>query len=100
MNMTHEITPEQITPRFFAALVAWQKKGQRSVDIKIPPLYFDEVGATCTIFCYDSDLMEGEFVTRISKIPTARQLAEKKRLAIEKERAELRQKLEELEGEK
>ena len=98
--MSHEITPEQITPRFLAALVKWQKKGRRSVDIKIPSLWFDEEGAVCTIWCYDSDLMEGSFATRISKIPTAKQLAEKKRLAIEKERAELRQKLAEMEEQK
>ncbi|MBU0945355.1 MAG: hypothetical protein KJ804_12135 [Proteobacteria bacterium] len=100
MNMSHEITPEQITPRFIAALVKWQKKGRRTVDIKIPPLYFDEEGAACTVWCYDSDLMEGEFVTKITEIPTTKQLAESKRLAIEKERAELRQRLAEMEGEK
>ena len=97
MNMSYEITPEQITSRFITALVKWQKKGRRSVDIKIPALYFDEVGAVCTVWCYDGDLMEGDFVTKISEIPTTKQLAEKKRQAIEEERAELRQKLAEME---
>ncbi len=97
MNMSHEITPEQISPRFITALINWQKKGQRSVKIDIPPLYFDEEGAVCTIWCYDGSLLEGRFVTKISEIPTTMQLAEQKRLAIEEERVELRQKLAELE---
>ena len=98
MNMSHEIKPEQITPRFLAVLIRWQKKGNRTVDIKIPPLWIHEDGAVTKIWCYDHDLGEGKFVTRISEIPTTKYLLEKRRENVEKEKYDLTRKLEELEA--
>lgn len=97
MNMSHEIKPEQITPRFLAALIRWQKKGNRAVDIKIPPLWIHEDGAVTKIWCYDHDLNEGNFATRISEIPTTKSLMRQRQKRVEKEKYDLARKLQELE---
>ncbi len=98
MNMSHEIKPEQITPRFLAALIRWQKKGRRAVDIKIPPLWMHEEGAVTTVWCYDHDLQEGKYANRISEIPTTKNLLKKRQKNIEKEKHDLTRKISELEA--
>ena len=98
MNMSYEITPEQITPRFLAALIRWQKQGNRFVDIKIPPLWVHEEGAVTTIWCYDHDLKEGSYATKISGIPTTKCLLKQRQKKIEEEKYDLTRKLQELEA--
>ncbi len=98
MNMSHEITPEQITPRFLAALIRWQKQGRRSIDIKIPPLWMHEEGAVTTIWCYDYDLKEGNYATRISEIPTIKSLMQQRQKRVEEEKYDLTRKMAELEA--
>jgi hypothetical protein len=95
--MEYEITPKKITPHFMQALVAWQCKGRRAVDIKINTPW-DGKDATCTIFCYDQSVMEGKFVTKIKDIPTSKELTKLKQVSIEREREILQKKIEELEG--
>lgn len=98
MNMSHEIKPEQITPSFLAALIRWQKQGNRAVDIKIPPLWVHEEGAVTTVWCYDHDLQEGKFATRISEIPTTKRLMRQRQKRVEKAKYDLTRKMEELEA--
>jgi hypothetical protein len=98
MNMSHEITPEQITPRFLASLIRWQKQGNRAVDIKIPPLWIHEEGAVTTVWCYDHDLKEGNYATRISEIPTTKSLMRQRQKRVEEEKYDLTRKLKELEA--
>ena len=95
MTYSWELQPQAFTPRFLAALVKWQSKGERAVDIKLTHTIF-EGNRRLSIWCYDNTALEGRFVSKISEIPTTKQLVEMKRASIEKQRAELEKKMEEL----
>ena len=99
MAYSWELQPDTLTPRFLATLVKWQSKGSRAVEIKLGHTIFED-NHRLSIWCYDYSVMEGCYVSKISEIPTTKQLAEMKRASIEKERAELRKKMDKLEVEK
>lgn len=61
----------ELTPEFVAALIDWQNGGRREVDIKMT---FDE---STSIWCYDFELMSGDFVDCIEDIPNSDTLREK-----------------------
>jgi hypothetical protein len=93
------IKPDALTPRFLDALKKWQAAESRSVQIKIESDIFDskpEPGLS--IWCFDYKVMEGKYVSKITEIPTTKQLLAMKQASIEKERAELQKKMDNLEG--
>jgi len=96
MAYSWELQPDKLTPRFLATLVKWQSKGSRGVDIKLGHTLYED-NRSLSIWCYDYSVMEGCYVSKISEIPTTKQLAEMKRASIEKERAELQKKMDTLE---
>ncbi len=85
------LKPEKLSPHFFKALVKWQADGHRAVQIEI-----DSVEPRMAIWCFDYTVMEGRYVTKITDIPTTKQLAKAKQASIEKQRIELQKKMEEL----
>lgn len=95
MGYSWDLQPETLTPHFLAALVKWQSKGSRAVDIKLERTFFEDK-CCLTIFCFDHTVMEGRHVSKITEIPTTKKLAEMKQAAIEKQQAELQKKMEEL----
>ena len=99
MAYSWELQPDKLTPRFLAILIQWQSKGSRAVDIKLERTVSGD-NRRLSIWCYDYSLMEGCHVSKITDIPTTKQLAEMKQASIEKERAELQKKMEKMEVEK
>ncbi len=94
-----KIKPDALTPRFLDALKKWQAAGRRSVKIEIEGNIFDEnPKSKLIIWCYDYGVMEGRHVSKITEIPTTKKLMEMKKATIEKERAELQKKIDNLEG--
>jgi len=92
-----ETTPDKLTPHFLAALLKWQSQGARSVKIEIAKHSLEESG-NVTVWCYCFQATEGRYVTKITEIPTTKQLLQMKQDSIDRQRAELEKKLNKLEG--
>ena len=99
MSYTWGIKPENLTPRFLAALLKWQSQSERSVKIDISRVCGEE-DSHVSIWCYDHRAAEGRHVSKITEIPTTQQLLEMKQDSINKQRAELEKRLNDLEGKK
>ena len=75
-----------VTEAFLAELNSWVNQGRRSVKIEIDNL---SQPAETKVWCYDYDLANGRFVVHVGDIPTKEDL-------LEKTRAELNEKLQQL----
>lgn len=95
MGYSWDLQPETLTPDFLAALIKWQSNGSRAVDIKLKRDSIEDRHCL-TIWCFDYTVMGGRYISKMTDIPTTKDLAKMKQVSIEKQQAELQKQMEEL----
>ncbi len=83
---------ERIRPEFLNSLYEWVSEGNRRFTIDVSTFkVLGQEKQKQDVWCFDNDLMMGDFATCSDDIPTPESLKEEKRQQVMKDLAELDQ---------